>query len=205
VPRRDGGTGGLLSGYPIKYAVVDSELEPAGSAAVSTIIVVGHQKVGQRRNLENIIWASDEYLDSGPLEGIRVGLKAANPRCKFAFVTACDVPFIETGVIDLLLGEMMGRQAAIPVDGQRVFGMSAVYQTDSHTEIEPLIVQRRLRVSHLTACLESRLVDVEMIRKVDPELETLQNLNTPADYQVLMDRLGMEIAPELARSLGLSN
>jgi molybdopterin-guanine dinucleotide biosynthesis protein A len=59
--------------------------------------------------------AEDEDPDEGPMAGIRTGLRAAPS--EYAFVVACDMPFVEPPVVEYLLDRAAGRaDGASPCD-----------------------------------------------------------------------------------------
>lgn len=146
---------------------------------------------------------ADQFSGSGPLEGIRRSLESIANDCESAFVTACDVPLLNPQVIsDLhaLLTEDF--EAVIPVrrsdDAQRVFGMTAVYRTATHHQIKQLIETKQLKVSTLASALKTRIVSMAEMQTFDPNLNSLSNINFPADYFRVLEQLGLS-CPEAIR------
>ena len=123
--------------------------------------------------------------------------------CEFAFVTSCDVPLLKPQLIRFLFEQLEGHPAIVPVQGDRVFGMTAIYRTDQHVEIDDRIKSNQLRVSDLAAALDARCIKADELRKADPDLDSLTNINSVDDYRILLDRLGLECPPELAKAIGL--
>lgn len=163
--------------------------------------------VGQREldfEIPGVELVHDQHKAKGPLEGIRVGLSQLADSCDVAFVTACDVPNFHPEVFELLLDELGDREAAIPVGpppANRVYGMTAVYRTDVHKQLERFILDDKLRVSGLANLLQARNVPIEKIKRIDPQLECLSNINSPDDYFALLKSLGLECSPELYQQL----
>ena len=118
------------------------------------VVVVGNTDLSFHRIADDVLLARDEAVDKGPLEGIRVGLKrlansAASDNaagCEFAFVTSCDVPLLQPQLIRFLFEQLERHPAIVPVQGDRVFGMTAIYRTDQHVEIDDRIKSNQLRV-----------------------------------------------------------
>ncbi|TFH46165.1 MAG: molybdenum cofactor guanylyltransferase, partial [ANME-2 cluster archaeon] len=55
---------------------------------------------------------ADHYTDIGPLAGILEGLKEAEG--EYVFITACDMPFLDPEVVEMLFQRANGHDAAIP-------------------------------------------------------------------------------------------
>ena len=169
------------------------------------IVLVGETDFGLHRLPDNLIFDRDENPGNGPLEGIRVGLKRLADLAEFAFVTSCDVPLLRSALIDHLLGVVGDRQAAVPVEGNRVFGMTAIYRTDLHELIGERINSGQLRVSELAAAVDAIQPDMEGMKQIDPQLDSMTNINTAQDYRRLLDRFGLDCPPELAKRINLAN
>ena len=146
---------------------------------------------------------TDEFENSGPLEGIRCGLKHLASDCEFAFVTACDIPWFQPDVVEFLLDQIVGFEAAIPVIDGRVFGMTAIYRTDIHFKIHQLIEQRRLKVSLLATELNTNQINQSQFKACDPDLNTLRNINFPEDYVEYLESVGEPCPTELKQQFGI--
>jgi len=145
----------------------------------------------------------DEYTDCGPLEGIRRGLELLQSRgLRWAFVTACDVPNLSPEIAPFLLQQANGFEAVIPHQDDRIYGMTALYRCNLHSRVETLIQQKQLRVSQLASLLECRLIPADFLRDVDPNLNSLGNLNHPEQYLTALKRSGLKPPREFPESLG---
>lgn len=139
----------------------------------------------------------DFHSGCGPLEGIRTSLEYLAVDCESAFVTACDVPAFRPSVIPEMARLLTDKyEAVIPVDtskaNRRVFGMTAVYRCSTSKKIETLIQQRRLKVSYLADELQARIVGMQEMRTFDPNLDSLSNINFPADYFATLEKLNLK-------------
>ena len=135
-----------------------------------------------------VIFVKDQQTDVGPLEGIRVGLKELGPAVEFAFVTGCDAPLIEPRLIAHLFELIESHQAVVPVLGDRVFGMTAIYRTDIAEELQTLINQKQHRVQDLARHFDTLHVDLESLKEYDPGLDSFININSREDYARLLKR-----------------
>ncbi len=94
-------------------------------------------------------------------------------------------------------------QIAVPVDGEFHHPLAAVYRTNVVPEIQSLLAADRLRPLFLFERVRTRRVSVEELRAADPDLQTLANLNQPADYLAAVQRAGLEVPAEVRRAFGV--
>lgn len=144
--------------------------------------------------------------DAGPMEGIRSGLKKASEFSEWAFVTSCDVPLFVGEVLRVLCDSMAeddatDLEAVIPLSGSRVFGMTALYRCSIHEKIETMLSRNRLRVSELSSELKAKTIDLDELRKVDPKLDSVRNLNSPEQYFRFLEEKGFDCPPEIEAKL----
>jgi len=136
----------------------------------------------------DVILTRDEHEGRGPLEGLRAGLKALPPHVEAAYVTSCDVPLLVPAFVQQMLALADGYDiAVIEVDGF-AHPLSAVYRRSTLPHVEKLLAADRLRPAFLFDAVQTRRVRREEMT-ADPELYTLQNLNTPEDYEKALTRL----------------
>ncbi len=128
----------------------------------------------------------------GPLQGLATGLAALPDAVELAFATATDVPFLKPAWIQRLVALIGAADLAIPdVDG-RLHPLAALYRRATvRPAIASLLAAARMRPVFLMETLKTRLVTADEMRGVDPDLSTLQNLNTPADYEAALRRAGL--------------
>jgi len=152
----------------------------------------------------DVIWAEDQHHEKGPLAGIEAGLRALEPVCRFGFVVGCDVPVLKPTLAQELLriAKQNDCRAVTPVDGARIFGMTAVYRTDSWPVASALIEQGSLRVSSLAEQLLATKVELVDLRDFDPELVSFLNINHPQQYRDFLSSQGCEIEPSVNDKLG---
>lgn len=166
------------------------------------VVLVGRINSESHHLAGNIISLQDERDGLGPLEGMRVGLKCLDDRnVPLAFVTSCDVPLLKPELIQFLISHRRKHSAIVPVDGARVYGMTAIYQTDLHSRIEARLENKQLRVSELADAFDARKVPVNELKDVDPNLDSMTNINSVKDYQALLDRFELTCPPELAKRI----
>jgi molybdopterin-guanine dinucleotide biosynthesis protein A len=135
----------------------------------------------------------DRHADLGPLEGLAAGFGALSGRAGAAFVTACDVPLVTPDYVRRMVELSAGYAATVPHVAGFDEPLSAVYRTDVLKEIEALLAAGRFRPAFLFDRVRTRRVSEEELTDVDPELQSLANVNTPADYRAALARAGFDV------------
>jgi molybdopterin-guanine dinucleotide biosynthesis protein A len=141
-----------------------------------------------------VIVTRDEREARGPLEALRAGLRALPPDVEAAYVTSCDVPLLVPGFVRQMLELARGYDVAVmEIDGF-THPLSAIYRPTTLPFVEDLLARDRLRPAFLFEAVKTRRVSPTEIT-ADPELLTLRNLNTHADYQAALAAAGF-LRPE---------
>lgn len=153
-------------------------------------IIISMRDPSQQELLNDYIQGHDVVLDKiqdvGPLSGILEGAKAATG--EYVFVAACDMPFINTDVVELLFKHAEGHDAAIPVwDNENLEPMHAVYRTKPVAmETEKAILRNeKFVLAPVFKMKDLVFVKIDEIRELDPDLRTFVNVNTPTDVEKL--------------------
>ena len=130
----------------------------------------------------------DRAADRGPLEGMLVGLRAADA-AERALVCAVDHPWMTTALARrLLAGLDGGSEAAVPLLGGRPQPLAAAYRTDLAGPLARLLGAGERRAGALLAGRrvtwldEAALLADPRVRAADPALDGLRDIDTPADY-----------------------
>jgi molybdopterin-guanine dinucleotide biosynthesis protein A len=156
---------------------------------VSPIVVVAADQQPLPDLPAGVIVTRDEREGRGPLEGLRAGLKALPVSADAAYVTSCDVPLLVPAfaqrMIDLLGDDDI---AVMEIDGF-AHPLSAIYRRRTLPHVEDLLAHDRLRPVFLFDAVRTRRVQPAEMAAVDPDLLTLQNLNTREDYERALGRL----------------
>jgi len=131
----------------------------------------------------------DRHKNCGPLEGVAVGLRAIASEAEAAFATGCDAPLLLPEFVRRMIELSAGYDIAVPrVDGFDE-PLAAVYRTCVLPRAEALLDRGRLRLAYLFDEVPTRRVTADELTDVDPRLQSLANVNSPADYQAALARL----------------
>ncbi len=130
-------------------------------------------------------FAYDEHKNMGPIAGILAGLEECED--EYCFIAACDMPFINGKVVELLFQKCKNYDAAIPrwEDGF-LEPLHAVYRC------KPMIREAKCAIEKGETIilapvfkLNVNYVGIDEIKKFDPELKTFMNINTHEEIQKL--------------------
>jgi molybdopterin-guanine dinucleotide biosynthesis protein A len=128
----------------------------------------------------------DEQEGRGPLQGLAAGLAALHGRADAVYLSSCDVPFLLPAFIHRLIELIGDSSACVPhVDGY-YHSLAAVYRLDVLPAVRELLAADRLRSFSLFEAVPTRVVEANELTDADPTLRSLQNLNTPADYEAAL-------------------
>ena len=114
------------------------------------------------------------------ITGIHAGLFfATNP---YAFITACDVPFLKKELVCALVNYIEpGIDAVIPQTSQRVEPLCSVYSTNCIKPVEQQIQQQQFQIQRLYRKIRTKYIPENVLRETDPDLRSFCNINTPED------------------------
>ncbi len=138
----------------------------------------------------DVIIARDRREGRGPLEGLSAGLAALPANVEAAYVTGCDVPLLVPAFVARMFDLLGDHAAAVSVSGGFQHPLAAVYRRSLIEVVDALLATDRLRPPYLFDVVATRRVGEEELRDVDPRLDTLKNLNHPADYLAALAQAG---------------
>lgn len=160
--------------------------------AVSPIVVVAAKDQELPPLPEGVLVGRDDVEGKGPLAGLAVGLAMMRSHREAAFVSSCDAPFLEPAFIRRMIEELQDHDLAIPREATYYHPLAAVYRTSLEPTIRELLAEDRLRPFFLIERCRAKIVDVEELRLVDPDLRSLSNMNHPEDYEQALKDAGFE-------------
>jgi len=134
----------------------------------------------------------DDRPDRGPLEAVAAGLRALAGLAQVAFVAACDVPLLHPPLVSRVVELLAEYDAAVPHVAGRDHPLLGAYRLSVLRPIEELLAADRLRTADLLDRIRTRRILPEELADVDPLLESLTNLNSPADYERALQRLPVQ-------------
>jgi len=146
------------------------------SGVVDEIIIVARSPAQCTRflTIKNVTCISDIRQGLGPIGGLHAGSLAAGG--DLIFVSACDMPCIDPGVVSYLFREIGSYDAAIPRWNERmVEPLHAVYRRTSL--LAYLESHTSLSLRAMIQTLNARYIPVNDLKAFDPGLRTFTNIN----------------------------
>lgn len=141
----------------------------------------------------------DVLPSRGPMSGIYTAL--INSRDSSIFITACDMPFIEAGTIQMVCNKHLKRSRMGPVDAtipvfdgepQPLFG---VYGKPVLPALEEAVMQDKVTLKRFLNDIRVQYIDEPEVRAADPEGRSFININTVEDYKKLIMGNEEELRP----------
>ena len=137
----------------------------------------------------------------GPVQGLAAGLAALAGRAEVAFVGSTDMPFLHPAFVRRVLraAQQDGVDVGLPVARGYPQPLAASYRVALAPVAAKLVAEERLRPAFLfEQCAvdrldEAALRDDPVLAALDPGLDSVVNVNEPADYQAARARPAPEV------------
>ena len=132
---------------------------------------------------EDVMIVTDHYNVRSSLTGIHAGLFAAgNPH---ALVVACDMPFVQPRLVELLLEDIEPHiDVIIPRTSEGLEPLMAIYSKRCLKPIKAALIKKQLQILKILKQVRLKEVDESKLRRIDADLISFFNLNSPADLKV---------------------
>jgi molybdenum cofactor guanylyltransferase len=152
--------------------------------------------------------ADDPQEGLGPVQALAAGLAALAGRADVAFVCSTDLPFLHPAFVRRVLrAAEEGADVGLPHARGYKQPLAASYRTSLAPVAELLVRERRLRPASLfEQCDVARLDEAALradpiLAALDPELESVLNINEPGDYREARARPAPDITVQRFGSL----
>jgi len=119
-----------------------------------------------------------------PLLGLFEGLRRSDRTLNY--VVGCDMPGAVPDLIALQYRLARGRDCALRCDEVgRVQPFGGFYSKKALPVIERCVAEKRFKMTDMLSKLDARIIPFDTVARLDPDLRSFWNVNTPAD----LDRL----------------
>jgi molybdopterin-guanine dinucleotide biosynthesis protein A len=176
--------------------------------AVDPVVVVAAADQGLPPLPTTVSVVRDEEKGRGPLQGLAAGLEALAhdfpAAMSAAFVSSCDVPFLRPAFVRRLFALLGDHDICVPHFGDHHHPLAAVYRLSVLPAVKGLLDENRLRPYFLFEKCATRVVEAAELADIDPELDSLRNLNTPEEYEAAVRewaRFSERACPGMTRPL----
>lgn len=163
-----------VGGRPLLERVLDS-VAPLSSQ----LLVVGHLAGDLPHGRAQVV--PDLFPDGGSLGGIFTGL--LHSKHDLAIVVGCDMPFLSTDLLRLILASSRGWDVTVPRIGPYQEALHAAYRRSCIPVFRDALESGRRRIVDCYARVRLREIPEEELRRLDPELRSFLNVNTPEDLE----------------------
>jgi molybdopterin-guanine dinucleotide biosynthesis protein A len=170
----------LLAGKPIVAHVIE-RIEPVVD---EVILVVSSESQSEDYNGLGARVAVDVFRSDTPLIGAYTGL--AEAKGEYAFLVAGDQPLVDPQVVESLFSEAEGHDAATLIwPNGWLEPLHSVYKAKPAAQFALNLERRgekRLRLL-LDSLSDVNHVPINEVKKIDPDLKTLIDVDTPEDLE----------------------
>lgn len=159
-------------------SIIEREIEVLDAIFDETIIITN--------NPENYEFLgkplfNDVVPGKGSLGGLYTGLLRA--RNHYSFFVPCDMPFLDTRIINVLLSKLDNHDIVIPKINGHLEPMHAIYSKKCIPHIKKLMTGDDLKIKLLFHEVDTYEISEDCVRKFDPAFDFIMNVNTPKDFE----------------------
>jgi len=129
----------------------------------------------------------DIYEDGGSLAGVHAGL--SHCRAESCFFLACDMPFVEVGLIRYLERYAADYDIVIPVSRSGLEPLHSFYSRRCLPYIEEQLDSGNLKIIDFFPLVIMREVGVDEMHEFDPDELSYFNINTQEKYELALAKL----------------
>ncbi|HYK70739.1 MAG TPA: molybdenum cofactor guanylyltransferase [Streptosporangiaceae bacterium] len=136
----------------------------------------------------------------GPVQGIAAGLRALTGRAEVAFIASTDLPFLHPAFVRRVLqATQEGADVGLPVARGFRQPLAAAYRISLAPRAERLVAAGLLKPAFLFRECDVAELDEAALRAdpnvaaLDPYLDSVINVNEPAEYEAARVRPGPEV------------
>jgi molybdopterin-guanine dinucleotide biosynthesis protein A len=146
------------------------------------IIIVTNDPLSYTQ-LSSAVIVTDIYKNKGALGGIYAGLFFASEN--YAFITACDMPFINKDLIAYLAGLTANHDIIVPQGPDGLQPLHAVYSKNCLAPIKKNLEADKLKITGFYKGLRVLTVTEEKLKPFIEDGKTFLNINTPRELDKL--------------------
>jgi molybdopterin-guanine dinucleotide biosynthesis protein A len=130
----------------------------------------------------NLLIVSDLFQIRSSLTGIHAGLfYMTNP---YAFISACDTPFLKKEMVETVIGKIEAQiDIVIPETSAGFEPLCAAYSKRCLEAAQNHLEQKKLKITKTFRKSRIKTISEKALRKIDPELQSFFNINTPGDLK----------------------
>jgi len=125
----------------------------------------------------------DIYPEKGPLGGIYTSL--VNSSSFYTFMLACDMPFVDAGLINHLKGFTKEYDVVVPKSERGLEPLHAFYSKNCIGPIKRELDANNLRIISFFPHVNVKIVELDNLAASDSFKDSIKNLNTREEYEIV--------------------
>ena len=141
------------------------------------VVVISNR--GEKYACFHVEVAEDEFPGQGPLAGIHAALGVI--RFPYAFVVACDMPFLRSEPITFLTRRVREQEAVIPCWNGDIEPLHAIYARSLRGRMADALQDGMRGIRELLPLVRAEYVSERVMREVQGAAESFRNVNTPEE------------------------
>ncbi len=160
------------------------------------VVVIGFSGIEWPQLPKNVQTLIDSDPFPGPLAALVQGFESLPENVTTVLLAGCDFPMISVPFWNKLIAQRDEQFDIIAVQ-EELFPQpfAAIYRRTVLPTAKQLLSQNDRSLQSLLKNCRSKFIPAEEFRTVDPELDSLRNLNHEADYLELLTRAAQNPAP----------
>ena len=127
----------------------------------------------------DVLVTRDEYAGQGPLAGIHAGLALVSH--PYAFVVACDMPFLRAEPIAFLAQQVARQDAVIPCWDGDIEPLHAIYAQRLRPQMEDALRTGCRAIREFLPHIQVEYVPEAVMQRIEGADESFRNVNTPEE------------------------
>ena len=159
-------------------------LDVLRSIAAEVVVIGPPERAAQAGGVRVL---PDAFPGTGPLGAIATALQAVEH--DRMVLVACDMPFLSAALLQYLVARSTDDVVA-PRTGGHVHVLHAVYRRTCLPAVTAQLAAGDLRVERLLERVRTCFVDEAELRAIDPDLRSLWNVNTPVEWEAVLQAEG---------------
>jgi molybdopterin-guanine dinucleotide biosynthesis protein A len=159
----------------------------------SNVMVVANKNNALDYEMLNVRVVTDIYKDTSSLGGIYTAL--FHSPSQYCFVTACDMPFLNSGIIKDMLASINGHAVVVPYINGRYHPLHAIYSKSCLKPIQEMIEKRDMKITNLYQNIKTRILDEGFFKEINT-FSFIENINTFKDLQKISETTEVSTATQ---------
>jgi len=160
-----------------------------GTTVAATVVVKSPSQM-LPGDLPPVTIGVDRRAHGGPLEGLTAGWACLAADVEAVFACGCDLPLLRPAVVERLFSRLDDYDAVVPRIGRQAHPLAAVYARRVGTQVAACLAAKRRSMHALVERLNVRWITSDELSEVDPQLESLLNVNRLEDYRRALEARG---------------